>query len=65
MTIEDEQNNKNNLNNTQQNQNNQIKKEKDSNQKNVVTYHYYFADEDQCNTFVRVVVLVLMGKYVF
>ena len=32
---------------------NKIKKEKDSNQKNVVTYHYYFADEDQCNTFVR------------
>ena len=28
-------------------------KEKDLNQKNIVTYHYYFADEDQCNTFVR------------
>ena len=56
MSIEDEQN-KNNTNNQNNNNNqqlpNQIKKEKESNQKNVVTYHYYFADEDQCNTFVR------------
>ena len=56
MSIEDEQN-KNNTNNQNSNNNqqlpNQIKKEKESNQKNVVTYHYYFADEDQCNTFVR------------
>ena len=28
-------------------------KEKDTSQKNVLAYHYYFADEDQCNTFVR------------
>ena len=28
-------------------------KEKDTSQKNVIAYHYYFADEDQCNTFVR------------
>ena len=57
IQIEEEQNNKNNINANNQNNNqqfpNQIKKEKDSNQKNVVTYHYYFADEDQCNTFVR------------
>ena len=60
MSIEDEQNknNTNNQNNNNNNNNNQqlpnqIKKEKESNQKNVVTYHYYFADEDQCNTFVR------------
>ena len=56
MSIEDEQN-KNNTNNQNNNNNqqlpNQIKKEKESNQKNIVTYHYYFADEDQCNTFVR------------
>ena len=56
MSIEDEQN-KNNTNNQNSNNNqqlpNQLKKEKESNQKNVVTYHYYFADEDQCNTFVR------------
>ena len=58
MSIEDEQNknntnNQNNNNNNNQQLPNQIKKEKESNQKNVVTYHYYFADEDQCNTFVR------------
>ena len=57
IQIEEEQNNKNNINANNQNNNqqlpNQIKKEKDSNQKNIVTYHYYFADEDQCNTFVR------------
>ena len=55
MSIEDEQNknNTNNQNNNNQQLPNQIKKEKESNQKNVVTYHYYFADEDQCNTFVR------------
>jgi chromatin assembly factor 1 subunit B len=29
------------------------KKDRENNQKNVLTYHYYFADEDQCNTFVR------------
>ena len=57
IQMEEEQNNKNNINANNQNNNqqlpNQIKKEKDSNQKNIVTYHYYFADEDQCNTFVR------------
>ena len=57
----DEDKNNNNQNNNiinsnsptknPQNNSNQIKKEQ--NQKNVVTYHYYFADEDQCNTFVR------------
>ena len=64
---EDKNNNQNNninsnsstnLNNPQNNSNsNPIKKdkekEKDPTSKNVVTYHYYFADEDQCNTFVR------------
>ena len=55
MSIEEEQNknNTNNQNNNNQQLPNQIKKEKESNQKNVVTYHYYFADEDQCNTYVR------------
>ena len=69
MIIEEEQNNNqnnnlvnsnnnpiNNTNNQIENQiSNQVKKEKekDLNQKNLVTYHYYFADEDQCNTFVR------------
>ena len=67
MAVEEEKNNNQNNNtsnsneNTNPNQNNgtnnQVKKEKekekDPNQKNIVTYHYYFADEDQCNTFVR------------
>ena len=67
MQIEEEQNvpknndvnnnpiNQSNPTNTQ-NQQQQKKdkdKEKDPSQKNVLTYHYYFADEDQCNTFVR------------
>ena len=47
MIIEEEKNN-----NINKNINN-IKKEKDINQKNILNYHYYFADEDQCNTFVR------------
>ena len=47
MIIEEEKNN-----NINKNINN-IKKEKDNNQKNILNYHYYFADEDQCNTFVR------------
>jgi len=61
MPLEEEQNNQSNTNNPIINQppQNQAKKEnlkekeKESNSKNVVTYHYYFADEDQCNTFVR------------
>ena len=63
MPLEEEQNNQSNTNNpiiNQQPQNQAKKenikekeKEKESNPKNVVTYHYYFADEDQCNTFVR------------
>ena len=69
MAVEEEKNSNQNNNmpnsneNTNPNQNNgtnnQVKKEKDKekekdpNQKNIVTYHYYFADEDQCNTFVR------------
>ena len=68
MAIEEEQNNNLNNNSTNYNpipnpNNNaidnqttsQIKKdkEKEKDQKNIVTYHYYFADEDQCNTFVR------------
>ena len=61
MPLEEEQNNQSNTNNPIINQppQNQAKKEnlkekeKESNPKNVVTYHYYFADEDQCNTFVR------------
>ena len=54
MPIEEEQNNP--INNQTINQVKKDKdkdKEKDPNPKNVVTYHYYFADEDQCNTFVR------------
>ena len=61
IPLEEEQNNQSNTNNPIINQppQNQAKKEnlkekeKESNPKNVVTYHYYFADEDQCNTFVR------------
>ena len=68
MIIEEEQNSsKNNDNNpinqvnptnTSNGQNQSLlkkekDKEKDISQKNVLTYHYYFADEDQCNTFVR------------
>ena len=54
--------NTNNQNNNQTQTSTQVKKDKDkdikekekeNNQKNIVTYHYYFADEDQCNTFVR------------
>ena len=49
MVIEEEKNN--NINKV--NANSSIKKEKENPQKNVLNYHYYFADEDQCSTFVR------------
>ena len=49
--------NQNNATNTQvkkeKEKDKEKEKEKDPTQKNIVTYHYYFADEDQCNTFVR------------
>ena len=49
--------NQNNATNTQvkkeKEKDKEKEKEKDPNQKSIVTYHYYFADEDQCNTFVR------------
>jgi chromatin assembly factor 1 subunit B len=50
MIVEEE---KNNMNKTNINSSNKKEKEKEINQKNVLSYHYYFADEDQCNTFVR------------
>ena len=50
MIIEEE---KNNMNKNNINSSNKKEKEKDNYQKNVLSYHYYFADEDQCNTFVR------------
>ena len=51
MAIEEDKTNIANLNNLNNAINN--KKEKDNPQKNTLVYHYYFADEDQCNTFVR------------
>ena len=50
MKIEEE---KNNINKNNINSSNKKEKEKENYQKNVLSYHYYFADEDQCNTFVR------------
>ena len=50
MIIEEE---KNNMNKNNINSSNKKEKEKENYQKNVLSYHYYFADEDQCNTFVR------------
>ena len=50
MVIEEEKNNNiNKVNATSSS----IKKEKENPQKNILNYHYYFADEDQCSTFVR------------
>ena len=45
MIIEEDKNKNNYINN--------INNKKENNQKNILTYHYYFADEDQCSTFVR------------
>ena len=50
MIIEEE---KNNMNKNIINSSNKKEKEKENNLKNFLSYHYYFADEDQCNTFVR------------
>ena len=52
MIIEEEKN-QNNNNNNNLNKNINTNNKKENNQKNVLTYHYYFADEDQCSTFVR------------
>ena len=53
MLIEDEKANIGNKNNLNNNNNNKKDKDKENSQKGVLAYHYYFADEDQCNTFVR------------
>ena len=53
MLIEDEKANIGNKNNLNINTNNKKDKDKENSQKGVLAYHYYFADEDQCNTFVR------------
>ena len=53
MLIEDEKANIGNKNNLNNNTNNKKDKDKENSQKGVLAYHYYFADEDQCNTFVR------------
>ena len=57
MIVEEDKNNNinkiNNNNNSNTNNTNKKEKEKDNNQKNILNYHYYFADGDQCNTFVR------------
>ena len=53
MPIEEDKTNNANLNNLNNAINNKKDKDKDNPQKNALVYHYYFADEDQCNTFVR------------
>ena len=53
MPLEEDKTNNANLNNLNNAINNKKDKDKDNPQKNTLVYHYYFADEDQCNTFVR------------
>ena len=53
MTIEEDKANIANINNLNNTTNNKKDKDKENPQKNILGYHYYFADEDQCNTFVR------------